>query len=142
MKNALIGFLAGGAVIVLSAGAWWYWNDVETVVNDRTEPTSGHEESATPQETPTIEEQGAAIGDENLVVFRCQGGATITAVFERDIVGLTLSDGRQLVLRQAVSGSGIRYLSNDQKIEFRGKGNESSLAENGMTTFSSCVASN
>lgn len=142
MKNVLLGFFGAGILILAASGAWWYWNDVETAVNDRTAPVETHEESASNEETPTIENQGAAIGDENLVVFRCEGGATITAVFERDIVGLTLPDGRQLVLRQAVSGSGIRYLSNDQTIEFRGKGNEGSVAENGVTTYSGCVASN
>jgi predicted ribosomally synthesized peptide with SipW-like signal peptide len=142
MKNGLIGFFAAGALIVLGFGTWWYWNDVETAVNDRNEPTSGHEEAASTEETASTENQGAAIGEENLVVFRCAGGSTITAVFERDIVGITLSDGRQLTLRQAVSGSGIRYLSNDQTIEFRGKGNEASLVESEVTTHASCVASN
>lgn len=107
----------------------------------REEPTETPRDNQT-EDVRVLDAQGAAIGDENLVTFACEGGKTITAVFERDIVGVTLSDGRQLVLRQAESGSGIRYLSNDTSVEFRGKGNEGSLIESGVTTYAGCVASN
>jgi len=105
------------------------------------EDTSEMPQENEPEDVRVLDAQGAAIGDENLVTFMCEGGKTITAVFERDIVGVTLSDGRQLVLRQAQSGSGIRYLSNDTTVEFRGKGNEASLSENGITTYTACTAS-
>ncbi len=65
----------------------------------------------------------------------------MTAVFTRDIVALTLSDGRQMTLRQAVSGSGIRYLNNTETIEFRGKGNGGYLMENDKTTYADCTVS-
>lgn len=139
MRNALI-VVGIGALILL--GGWWYFarssDEVAEVIQEvETAPQVQQEEKKA-----VIEEQGAAIGDENLVVFQCEGGKSITAVFERDIVGLTLSDGRQIVLRQAASASGIRYLSNDTKIEFRGKGNEGSLIEDGKTTYASCEATN
>lgn len=94
----------------------------------------------THEETPPAptETQGASIGDENLVEFVCADGKTMTAVFTRDIVGLTLSDGRQLTLRQAESGSGIRYLNNTQTIEFRGQGDEAFLIEGETTTYGKC----
>lgn len=94
----------------------------------------------THEETPPApaETQGASIGDENLVEFVCADGKTMTAVFTRDIVGLTLSDGRQLTLRQAESGSGIRYLNNTQTIEFRGQGDEAFLIEGETTTYAEC----
>jgi membrane-bound inhibitor of C-type lysozyme len=139
MKNALL--VVGIGAIILGAG-WWYMarsgNDVTEIREEvQTTPQAKQEASPDPKES-----QGAAIGDENLVTFQCDGGKSVTAVFERDIVGLTLSDGRQLVLRQAVGGSGIRYLSNDTTIEFRGKGNEGSLIENSATTYSNCTATN
>ena len=87
------------------------------------------------------EQPSASGGDDNLVVFACMGGKTISAVFTRDIVGITLSDGRQMELRQDVSGSGIRYVSNDGSVEFRGQGEEGFLEENGTTTYSNCHSS-
>lgn len=137
MKNALIACIT---LLLILAGAWWYFSHSSDEVTEVIEEAETPVQTQPVRETSVSEEQGAAIGDENLVTFKCDGGKTITAVFERDIVGVTLSDGRQLVLRQAVSGSGIRYLSNDAKIEFRGKGNEGSLIENGETTYFKCAA--
>jgi membrane-bound inhibitor of C-type lysozyme len=137
MRNALI--LVGIGAVILGAG-WWYMarssDEVVKVIDEAEEvrPAAG-------TDTPTRENQGAAIGEENMVEFKCAGGTSITAVFERDIVGVTLSDGRQLVLRQAQSANGIRYLSNDTKIEFRGEGNTGALIENGSTTYADCTAS-
>ncbi len=85
------------------------------------------------------ERQGASIGEENLVEFACAEAKTMTAVFTRDILGLTLSDGRQITLRQAESDSGIRYLNNTQTIEFRGGGEQASLVEGGGATYANCV---
>ncbi len=133
MRNALV-FVGIGA-IVIGAG-WWYLARENKVIDAEIEKESIE------QQIPVTETPGATGGGENLVEFRCDGGKTMTAVFERDIVGLTLSDGRQVVLRQATSGSGIRYLSNDTKIEFTAKGEGGSLQENGQTTYANCVALN
>lgn len=137
MRNIVIAVIA---LVLILAGGWWYFAHESDVVVETIQNTETTQE--TTESTPSQENQGAAIGDENLVTFQCAGGKSITAVFERDIVGLTLSDGRQIVLRQAVSGSGIRYLSNDTKIEFRGKGMDGYLVENGATTYADCKASN
>ncbi|OGG60390.1 hypothetical protein A2765_02995 [Candidatus Kaiserbacteria bacterium RIFCSPHIGHO2_01_FULL_56_24] len=142
MRNALL--IVGLGFLILAVG-WWYLSrmNVETAQNTRPDapavPTGGHEESPP---IPVTESQGASIGSENEVEFTCTGGKTMTAVFTRDIVALTLSDGRQLTLRQAASASGIRYLNNTETIEFNGKGNDAFLTENGTTTYIDCKAVN
>lgn len=139
MRNVVVGVVA---LILIFGGGWWYLTQQKTESGFVREETSEAPQQKEPEDVRVLDAQGAAIGDENLVNFTCDGGTTITAVFERDIVGVTLSDGRQLVLRQAESGSGIRYLSNDTSVEFRGKGNEGTLIEGGVTTYAGCVASN
>lgn len=134
MRNALL--ITGIGAIIL-AGGWWFLAHEDKAIDTEIEKESVEDYVPAPEQT-----QGAAIGGENLVEFRCDGGKTLTAVFERDIVGLTLSDGRQVVLRQTPSASGIRYLSNDTKIEFAAKGEGGFLEENGATTYANCVALN
>ncbi len=140
MRNAYI-IIGLGALVLL--GAWWYYTslNIDVAHNEAQPPAQlkqgGHEES--PPE-PVIETQGASIGEENAVEFACADGKSFTAVFTRDIVGLTLSDGRQLTLRQAESASGIRYLNNTQTIEFRGKEDGGYIEENGTMTYRDCKA--
>lgn len=141
MRNAA-GALIAIALVAAGAGAWWYAMQPESEPAMPQTESKPSESADEPEDVRVIDAQGAAIGDENLVNFKCDGGKTITAVFERDKAGITLSDGRQIVLRQSVSGSGIRYLSNDTSIEFRGKGQEGELIENGETTYKGCLASN
>lgn len=134
MRNALFGVTAG---LVLVGTLWFF-------LGANTSPLDSPLATTTPVSISTEtnrDAQGAAIGEENFVTFSCPDGMSIAAVFERDIVGLTLSDGRHMTLRQAVSGSGIRYLSNDTKIQFTGKDNEATLRENEKTTYANCVAS-
>lgn len=139
MRNALV-FVGIGALVL--AGGWWIAvKNTETAVNphrDAPKSTVSTKEESPPE--PTTSHQGASIGEENAVEFTCAGGKSMTAVFTRDIIGITLSDGRQLTLRQAESGSGIRYLNNTQTIEFRGKGDEAYLEENGAMTYRDCTA--
>ena len=141
MRNALIivgigaVILAGGGLVPHFYKKWGMAHVNEEVVTD-IEHSEATTTAASTQRAADM--PGAAIGSENLVTFKCDGGKSIVAVFERDIVALALSDGRQVTLRQAASGSGIRYLSNDAKIEFRGKGSEGFLIENG--TNLNCVA--
>jgi len=141
MQKALL--IVGIGVIIL-AGGWWYLArmNVETAQNSWQPPTSPPSTVGPSEAPPTSAtlEQGASIGGENEADFTCAGGKTITAVFTRDIVALTLSDGRQLTLRQAVSGSGIRYLNNTETIEFSGKGSDAFLTENGKITHTDCKA--
>ncbi len=129
----------GVAVVVLAALAWFFLMDKKvTAVPTETQMQSTTTVSSVPDAEP-VAQQGAAIGDENLVTFTCATGKTITAVFERDIVALTLSDGRQMKLRQSRTGSGISYLSNDSSVEFRGKGSEGMLVERGTETYTACT---
>lgn len=134
MRNALI--VVGVGALVL-AGGWWYLAQVNTTIVKNIQKESPAQNEG---ETSTPLQQGASIGEENLVEFRCAEGKTITAVFARDIVGLTLSDGRQMELRQDVSASGIRYVNAVETIEFRGEGDEGFLMEGGKTTFTNCRA--
>jgi|GEM_PF-1386031 len=141
MRNTL--FVAVAGMLVL-AGAYWYYTSLNIDVASNKalppserQPMAGHEES--PPE-PVTQNQGASIGEENAVEFSCADSKSMTAVFARDILGLTLSDGRQITLRQAESGSGIRYLNNTETIEFRGKGENAYLEEGGAMTYQDCTA--
>ncbi len=130
--------MVGIGAIVL-AGGWWYLLKMNTI---ETTNTAKEESMVSSDVTPPPVQQapGASIGDENLVEFNCDSTKKITAVFTRDIVGLTLSDGRQLELRQSESGSGIRFVNPDETVEFHGKGEGAFLMEAGKTTYANCVA--
>lgn len=73
----------------------------------------------------------------NVVQYSCTQG-TIAATFTEGQVALVLSDGRQFMLPQAPSGSGIRYEKDG--VVLVGKGNDAFLTENGTTTYANCVA--
>lgn len=131
------------AAIVVLAGSLWYYTslNIETAHNDALpptaiKPTGSHEESP-----PEVSENvSARAGEDALASFSCKGGTTMTAVFMRDIVDITLSDGRQMTLTQAMSGSGIRYTNESGSIEFRGKGSDAYLQEGETITYADCVA--
>lgn len=142
MRNALI--MVGIGVIIL-AGGWWYLahTNVATAQNPPTTTPVAKQHATAPEKQPVTENQGAAIGSENTVTFKCDNKKTMTAVFERDIVGLTLSDGRQVELRDVHLNAGSRYTSNDGKINlWDGWQDDIWLEENGTTTYTNCVASN
>ena len=138
MKNALI-VVGIGAIILV--GGWWYLSEQKvTAVNTHTETPANTKVPQPQTKTPTVaEQQGASGGADNTANFKCDGGKTMTVVFTNNLAGITLSDGRHMTLYQATSGSGIRYLTNDQKIELSGKGSATLLTENGKTTYASCV---
>lgn len=69
--------------------------------------------------------------------YFCANG-TIIASYEKDSVALSLSDRRNFVLPQVVSGSGTRY--EKDAISFLTKGNNAFLQENEVTTYDKCVA--
>ena len=83
-------------------------------------------------------------------IFACDNARTITAVFMNvstatttgNSVQLTLSDGRQMILPQALSADGARYASTDENTVFWNVGNAATLTENGSTTFDNCVDEN
>jgi membrane-bound inhibitor of C-type lysozyme len=76
--------------------------------------------------------------------FSCDGGKKIAAVFttgSKPSVQLSLSDGRHLVLPQAVSASGARYTNRDESFVFWNKGRTAFIDEGGQHTYSGCVQS-
>ena len=56
-------------------------------------------------------------------------------------VRLSLSDGRELNLRQTISASGIRYANPDESIVFWSKGNTAFMEEDGVEIYQNCVVS-
>ena len=76
--------------------------------------------------------------------FACADGKVVDATFINGppgSVALALSDGRRLSLPQALSASGARYATNDERVVFWNKGDTAFLAEGGKTTYDRCVAS-
>jgi membrane-bound inhibitor of C-type lysozyme len=75
--------------------------------------------------------------------FNCEEGKSIEAAFDngpKPDVRLSLSDGRRLVLPQALSASGARYANGDESIVFWNKGDTAFIEEGGRTTYQGCVA--
>ena len=73
--------------------------------------------------------------------FSCAGGKTIDAAFFNAApshVELVLSDGRRLTLPQAMSGSGARYASADERVVFWNKGDTAFIDEQGRQTYADC----
>lgn len=73
--------------------------------------------------------------------FECHGGKTIAATFYADSVELKLSDGRDMTVPQAMSGSGARYANADESFVFWNKGNTAFITEGGddKQTYGDCV---
>ena len=135
MKNALVMVGIGALVLV---GGWWYLSNMNTQTAENT-----HQETVvTPKQVVTKKETpSASIGDENLVEFKCDGGKSITAVFTREVVGLALSDGRQIELRlYEQNGHTTMYENPDRTVQFGGEGNVAYLTEGSVHTYSSCIA--
>ena len=71
--------------------------------------------------------------------FVCENEKTINAVFFSEKAELSLSDGRNVILFQAISASGARYANQDESFVFWNKGDTAFIEENGIQTFSSCL---
>ena len=78
----------------------------------------------------------------NSVTFGCTGNKTIHALFFKEKVELTLSDGRHMLLLQAISASGARYANTDEVFVFWNKGNTAFIEEDNKTTFKDCITTN
>jgi len=76
----------------------------------------------------------------NSVTFSCTENKTIQALFFKDKAELTLSDGRHMLLLQAISASGARYANTDESFVFWNKGNTAFIEESNKTTFKDCIA--
>ena len=75
----------------------------------------------------------------NSAIFNCADNKTIQAVFLKDNVSLTLSDGRHLYLPQGMSGSGLRYVNTDESFVFWNKGDTAFIEEGKDTTYKDCM---
>jgi len=78
-----------------------------------------------------------------IATFSCEQGKTIGATFYSKSVNLILSDGRKLVLPQAISASGARYANADESFVFWNKGNTAFISEGKVEpqqqTYTNCV---
>lgn len=74
-------------------------------------------------------------------IFKCQGGKSIDATFYANSVSLKLSDGRSLMVPQAMSASGARYANKDETFVFWNKGDTAFVTEgkDGKETYSGCA---
>ena len=77
----------------------------------------------------------------NSAIFNCADNKNIKAIFFQDKVELTLSDGRSLLLNQAISASGARYTNSDESFVFWNKGDTAFVEEKTGITFKDCVVS-
>src|SRR3989344_535051 len=127
-----------GILILSMAGAWWYLNEQTTLRAQNEPPAIVAPSDDTPVQHPNS--PGASIGDENLVQFECDGGKALTAVFTRDILAITLSDGRQMELREVETASSVRYHNINGSVQFHAAGEGGYLEEGGETTYANCVA--
>jgi len=72
----------------------------------------------------------------NIVNFYCREGI-LKAQFGKNYAVLTFNDGKNILLPQTISGSGIRYELGSTT--FIGKGDNAFLTEGTTTTYSNCV---
>ena len=75
----------------------------------------------------------------NSVTFSCAENKTIQALFFADKAELTLSDGRHMLLLQAISASGARYANTDESLVFWNKGNTAFIEEKQKISFKDCI---
>ncbi len=81
----------------------------------------------------------------NVYTFTCEDNKSIIATFyptSDTKVDLVLSDGRKISLPHAISASGARYASADEKIVFWNKGTTAFITEGTSTTYIGCDTEN
>ncbi|MDD5721223.1 MAG: MliC family protein [Candidatus Pacebacteria bacterium] len=74
----------------------------------------------------------------NSVVFKCADNKNIKAIFYKDAVDITLSDGRKMLLPQTLSASGARYANFNESLVFWNKGDTAFINEGNTTTYKDC----
>ena len=77
----------------------------------------------------------------NSVVFNCAVDKNIKAIFYKDRVYVSLSDGRKMSLPQVLSGSGARYANFDESFVFWNKGDTAFVNEGDKMTYKDCLIS-
>ncbi|TSC51896.1 MAG: hypothetical protein LiPW41_663 [Parcubacteria group bacterium LiPW_41] len=75
----------------------------------------------------------------NSAIFVCADNKSVQGIFFKDRVELSLSDGRNMLLSQAISASGARYANQDESFVFWNKGNTAFIDEKGEVTFKDCI---
>ncbi|MFA5009019.1 MAG: MliC family protein [Candidatus Paceibacterota bacterium] len=75
----------------------------------------------------------------NAVTFVCDNNKTINALFFSEKVELTLSDGRNMLLMQAISASGARYANTNESFVFWSKGDAAFIEEEDNMTYENCL---
>lgn len=78
----------------------------------------------------------------NFATFNCAEDKTIQAIFFKNGVELTLSDGRNMFISQVVSASGTRYANTGESFVFWNKGDTAFVEENNKITFNNCLIFN
>ena len=91
-----------------------------------------------PIENPAVSQEGII----NAVTFNCVGNKTINAIFFKDKVELALSDKRNMLIPQGISGSGARYANQDESFIFWNKGDTAFIEEKGLMTYKDCLVAN
>jgi membrane-bound inhibitor of C-type lysozyme len=78
----------------------------------------------------------------NSVIFNCDESKNIKAIFYKDRVYISLSDGRNMSLPQVLSGSGARYANFDESFVFWNKGDTAFVNEGNISTYKNCAIKN
>lgn len=71
--------------------------------------------------------------------FICKENKTVNTFFFDDKVEIVLNDGRSMLLVQAVSASGARYVNSDESFVFWNKEDTAFIEEKSKITFDGCV---
>lgn len=133
--------LLGLGLFVIAIASGWYFFAPDGVKEVPETPFIAAPEATVPATNTaaavTAERPGASSGPENEVRFVCEGDKSLTAVFTRDIAGVTLSDGRQFTLRESPDAP-ARYEDAYRGIVFWGAADKASLEEGGVTTYRDC----
>lgn len=125
-KNKLLLLVGAVAVLLILGGGFYY------LMNKNS--TSTTSESTAPAPT-------AGGGQVIQAEYTCEDDKTIQATFNNHTdmsADLVLSDGTEVALPLAPSGSGARYANEDESIVFWTQGNTAFLEENGTQTYTDC----
>ncbi len=142
MRNAFL-FTGVGALVILIGGLYLSSLNTITAHNSSSAPSTADIKN-TPDKSPqgSLSRQGASIGEENRVLFECAENKSIDAVFTRDILALTLSEGRQIELRSEEVSGKFKYVDSQKKVSFEGSAEEAFLTEEDKITYNHCITTN
>ncbi|HOI60163.1 MAG TPA: MliC family protein [Candidatus Pacearchaeota archaeon] len=90
------------------------------------------------EQSPLAEQQSLNNNVINSATFVCDEDKYINAIFFSNKVELSLSDGRNLILSQAISASGARYANENETIIFWNKGDSAFIEENAIHSYNNC----